>query len=547
MPFSELPTVETDLSCKDGNTPVDSEVAVDVQNGSEWVRIPVVRSDVWVDRDGPADITRTAKVTFPAEWGGVSITQFVDAFTREDVRGEGEITYDQARVWHDEGSDGWTCVHYGFLGGVGPAEDTGVMKLWVYDVSDFLRGIQVSKSWSNPTIREVLRFVVDGSDDRGEPVGVTERTTFSDIPLVVISAAGQYVNNSGDDVSDGFGPLQLLRNGENVTLDEQVVETKSTTQATLGSGPLVGGAPVVFNTGGLDVPVPRLDRSPSQKSFSANRNNLIDVINWVVKEAGGKWHFEPTPLGPILVADLSLDTDTGGVFDNLAHRRFIDRNVDVEQSPLFNVNIDEFKDVSTLNNNAVVDIKPINSVELLGATTNNPNPNATVDLDDGKEDVVEVEARTGTFSQEQTLEEPNVDAATSAPDGSVYPYVKVTSPRLLERANGFEYGPKPVESDTTELSQAIRKAVDEYRQHIAGAAEGTVTLRGEPHILPYDYVTTVTVCDGLFPNADAPPITYEVESVHHRREAGVPYETELDVALTFDENNLDITATYKEA
>jgi hypothetical protein len=57
----------------------------------------------------------------------------------------------------------------------------------------------------------------------------------------------------------------------------------------------------------------------------------------------------------------------------------------------------------------------------------------------------------------------------------------------------------------------------------------------------------VPTCNETFQNAEANPITYEVNAVKHVRGAGDRYKTQCRVSLTFAEEDLNIESEYQEA
>jgi len=116
-----LPDADLDFSCKSAPREVHPEVVVDVKQGKDWVRIPVVSVEQWVNKDGPADMSRTAKVHFPMEWGERSIAEYINGFQSQNNLREQSDPYDECRIFfYDHELDEWVISHYGYVGGVGP-------------------------------------------------------------------------------------------------------------------------------------------------------------------------------------------------------------------------------------------------------------------------------------------------------------------------------------------------------------------------------------------------------------------------------------------
>jgi hypothetical protein len=540
----ELPAADLDFSVKE-ETVTNPDVIVDIKEGEDtWVRIPVTMIELFINKDGPSAVTRTAKVKFPAEWGGQSISQYINGFQAQNQSETGD-PYDECRIFmRDQHDDRWQIVHYGYIGGVGPANDTGVFKFWCYDPADLMRGIQVSKSFGSPTIAQVTRFVLDGVDENGRDVGINQRSVFDNIKPYL--AGPQEVKQQKDDNSNlgvseaeqtatlfdfsgsiGFsvGPYQIDLAD---TIDD-IFDLVAGTEVTQG---LLGG----------------------QKRFQINRHNMVDLMDWFAAEVGGKWHFEPTPDGPILFFDNTSAGNTPEEPDGeIARRVFVEEEIINEETSF---NLDEIEDVSsaieeindifqdvdpaeasegvgpsgftdkdvfapvdTLDNSALADIKPFNTLVLYGEAT--------------------------TYRQRYKQRYGAAGAAGAYTEE--YPYIELTYGPLLDRAGGYEYSAPPIESDKIYLDQAKKQAIEEFRKHLSEETEGTITLKGEPHIVPYDYIRTIPACNDTFPNAEAQPITYEVNSVKHTRSAGERCTTELGVSITFSESDLDVTAEYRKA
>lgn len=555
------------LACKSHDRPQEPEVRVEIKDGDEWVRIPVTLCELWVNKDGPSDLTRTGKVKFPIEWGGHDVTQYINGFNSQSPppdddeiqQREESNPYDECRIWfYDEEDDTYQVSHYGYIGGVGPASETGVGKFWVYDAADLMRGIQVSKSFGEPTIAQVIEFVLRGEDDTGQPIGLEIRSVFNNIQTYIagiqeVREQKKDTKNLGKNQNDGD---DFVIEGDDKGMFDIVGQFQ------LNVTDLVDD---VFDyMFGSDVTNGVLS---GQKRFQLNRHNMVDLMNWFSAEVGGKWHFEPTPDGPVLFFDntnakenenqiLNDDEFEDEIFESdedsdFARRLFMDDEL-VEEDTLslgneesitsqgFSGDVADYKHrhafatVDVLNNNALYDIKPFNTLYLYGeSTTFRERYNGTA---------TSAAHGVGEWAAQNFGESGSPGVYTE-----YFPYVKVVYPPLKERSGGYEYAAPAVESDKIYLDQATHEAKKEFRKHLEEESEGTIETKGEPHILPYDYITTVPQCNDMFPNANVNPITYEVNSVKHRRSAGERYKTNLGVSLVFDESLLTVETQYKRA
>lgn len=516
-----------DLSCKSDNPPQEPEVRVDVRQGDQWVRIPVTSVELWINKDGPADVTRHAKVRFPTEWGGNDITQYINGLQASEERDD-STAYDRCRIWfYDHETNAYQIAHYGYIGGVGPS-DTGVNKMMVYDPADLMRKIQVSKSFGDPTIAQVASFCVNGEDDNGNPVGLEQRSVFKNISYYI--AGPQEVKNQKTDMRDlgGAEPSKSDISIMGFNLSDYVDDIFDFYFGSEVTGGVLGG----------------------QKRFQFNRHNLVDVMDWFMSEIGGRWFFEPSPEGPILFIDNTNAQNEEGERNedgDYARRLFIDDMIGLadrdepglapNESPSdqgFAGDISEYTDrhafttVDVIDNTAMYDIKPFNALELMG------------------------ESRTfrerygragGTMADEANFG----GAGSPGAYTEVFPYVKVTYPPLVERAGGYEYTAPAVESDKVYLDQAVRQAKKEFEKHLEEESEGSITIKGEPFIMPHDYIQVIPHCGDTFANTEVNPITYEVNRVKHKREAGSRYTTELGVSLVYDESLVEIEKEYRRA
>lgn len=496
MVGENLPDADIDFSCKSSDPPQEPDAVVDVRQNTLWVRIPVVSTELWVDTDGPADITRTAKVETPAEWGDESISQYINGFTQDKPKNDAP-PYDECRIFlRDQYEDTWRIAHFGYIGGVGPSSQNGVLKFWVYDPADLLKGINVSKSFGEPQIADILNFAVQGSNSDGTPVGIRDRSVFRNVSIVV-DGEEERATTKFDLAEAGF---DILTNVNPIATIYDAAEQFD------NLGKLVGG----------------------QRRFQRNRHNMVDVLNWFAGEVGGKWHFHPQVDGTSLVFENPPE-------DGIARRTFADASIPTDVEALEDRTV--FAEVDTLNNQALVDIKPFNTLVVNGETKSATRRDIDAAVDKEQDGDIGPGVAAATWLKQ---------AAAPGVTTQVYPYVKLVYEPLLQSAGGYEYSAPVVNSDAVTKDQALQHGVRAFRDHLAESTEGSIELKGDPHILPNDQLLTIPVCNDIYTNANAAPILYEVNSVKHETRGGERYTTDLGVSLTFDESQLNKTVEYRE-
>jgi len=424
--------------------------------------------------------------------------------------------------------------HFGYVGGIGASTGSLEGKFWVYDPSDIMAGIPVDKPWTEPTYQEVLGYA---------KTKIEESSVFSNISLVDVT---------GNDVPS-------------VKLGE-TAETPSEGS----TGPFQLATDVI----GFLSDLVAKELLKGQKTFKPNRHNLVDVMNWFADLTDARWWFEPRLEGTSLVVDSGayksnaengayerryfVDSKALKKWEGIQQQRALDSitktaeengvqlykqtsDIDVtnalERDELVNVsdnsvsindaipedylpphNYETFTDIDVLHNDALSDMKPLNTLEVFGETRrvglkdNNPYNNA---------------ASTGTLAEE-------------------YPYVKVQYTPLLDRGNGYELSVNRIESDKTTISATEQEAKKQLRKHLEETTEGSLQLRGEPHIEPHDYIVTLPVCEDTYTNVDASPIEFEVNAVKHKRSATEQYTTTLGVSIQVVDSNVEVVKSkYK--
>jgi hypothetical protein len=433
----------------------------------------------------------------------------------------------------------WRITHFGYVGGVGPGSQNGTIKFWLYDPADLLRGINVSKSWGEPTLSNVINFVINGVDDRGIDVGLTKRSIFESPVRTRILGRDDIPKVKRIDVRESVSPQQL---GEEDGVETTIDRLSGWLENAQDAAEDIQQSEPVQRVSREDIkvfPGLNIDLSPlgTQKTFQVNRNNMADHLDWFTSLIDARWWFEPTVSGPLFVID-ATSYKPGDGQGTYQRRQFIDEALfddSLFDTPLGltgQTYVSPFMSVNTLNNNALADIKPFNTLELYGETSTYR------------------ERYGGSPESEETDRDSSTDQdfSSSGSPGAYteqYPYVKLQYKPLLQRAGGYPYSVQPIESDEIYLDEAREAAIDNFRQHLADQTEGEIELEGEPHALPYDYVTTLPVCNDTFQGANTLPITWEINGVRHKTRPNERYVTELGTSITFDESQLDITATYR--
>ena len=491
-----LPSVTADFSCKSQSAPANPDTVVDIRTEAGWIRIPIIGIEQWVNKDGPADINRTSKVRFPLEWGSQSIVSVLSGFEGQDGS-DTNPTYDLARVaFYDELAGEWIITQLGYVGGIGP-HNRGSGKFWIYDPADLLKGQSIAKTWSEANLAEAIEFPISGTDARGESVGI---------------------QNNIFDVS--------------VTSKIYGIERDTAVTTTTGSDEYLEESPLggFFNTIGIDSEIENLYAwmdtifgEPTidvQKRFQANRHTMVDHLNWLCERIDGRWWFEPKPDGLILVIDVGRASHT------YSREYFADNNV-LEPDADTNYN-----DVNVLNNSALIDIKPFNTLYVNGESALHYERYGDGPVEVGGGGVVT-----------DFLESASTGAASEK-----YPSVKVSYQPLLERANGEEFTTQHIESDAITLEAVENEAVKKLRNHIAEQTEGSMEIQGAPTLNPYDYLIAKPVCDDTFTNVSSQPLTWEVNGIKHIRNAGERYTTEIGTSIAFDDSQVTVEEkTYKQA
>jgi hypothetical protein len=487
----------------------DNEALTATTNGAvsfEWIEIPTMEVELWVEKGEAAARQKTAKVKYPTEWGDSpdgdghnSPRQLIENFEPED---SSPFMFGRVKMRDENGQ--FVIQHLGWIGGVGAAEGNNRSKLWIYDFAEFFSGVPAGETFNNPTVQQAVSKILsltqeetaipvagstiiapeteeeftklaEGSVRTGDIAGVSQRL-ISDSDTVVYGLAG---------IDKGFA----IEDGE-----------------VIGEGVLTKddfGSIIIDTQEGKFIPF-----EPDSKHFTANHDTLLDVLTWFEQKSQAKVHFEPMPQG----------TAVQMVFDIEPSRRtFADREVIAEKERQ-GESIDFHEPVHVTKNTALYEIKPQNTVHLRGSY-----PQGIVDdVWDGV---------SGALS---------VLPGNDGPPPEKYPVVKAQSPALLEAANGVEVSGEVVESDAKSLEDAEKEAIQTLSETLSETSTGEVVMYGAPRLLPYDKVVAYEVCNNQV-QYEQQPVQYEVQSVKHTASANDPYLTRISVSIWANDKNIEIT------
>lgn len=488
-----LPSVDLDFSVKSRGRANQPEVVVDIKNDGQWIRLPVTKVETRVNKDGPADITRTSRVDLPVTWGrtpdGEEKVPIYDYVGESQKISEENAEFDVARVfyWNQYTSE-YNVKQFGYVSSIGPGDQDGTFRFYVYDTSDLMTSISVSKTYDSPTAVGVANFVAYDAD-----YGIESN---SPIPITGIATTrpGEPVEVEGAISSFGSGVAGWINENVPIVEEEEGDGLGEATDDWLDDA---------LHTGG-------------HKHFRRNRHTLVDVMNWLTDEIGGAWYFKPKADGVSLVVNNGVDDDF-----KIARSSYYDGQADVVFSDHEYLQGHNPENVDVINNSSLEDLKPINHLELNGESADSflgVNTDRTV-----------------------------IGGPLGAPRGHTnkYPHVEVTYPPLLERSGGSELGPRPIESGKQTLSEAKKEAVKKFKEKHEDNTDGSIEVKALPSIRPYDYIAAVPVCNDTF-DASMDPIQYEVNSVNHTASADQPYTTSLGVSMALDEDKIEVEATYEE-
>jgi hypothetical protein len=474
-----------------------------------WVEIPTSSVELWVEKGDAAQIQRTAKVRFPTDWGQDRATvehnsprKLIDQFNPENPKGTM-----QARIWfQDDNSSQWILEHLGWVGGVGAASDPSMSKLWVYDFAELLTGVPIGLTVNAPRLGQMVEILAEETN-KNTPIPVSQaiivppqteeefaKTFEGEPPFRDVDQSGDTVLDPEDRSGSTYYGFTSADEGI-IQFDDQLTEAEETVQSTYEATRI------------LPENIDQFSYTPYKKSWTANHDTLLEVYKWFEARSNTNLHFEPRANTVALVADV---TPSRRVFaqPEAYEKKRDDQDADYEVHDFVNV----------INNDALYEIKPHNTLHLRGSTNNNQGgflDSVAEGVSNTVGDII------GNNSSEK------------------YPVVKAQVPALVEAANGTELSDGVVESDAATLDQAEFEAKRRLSDMLQEATEGSIMMYGQPRLRPYDRIDSFEACQGLV-EYEQTPVAYEVESVKHVKEAGEPYKCVVDVSVWANDKNIEI-------
>lgn len=503
---------------------------------TEWVTIPTTSVREYISKDGVADLQRSVKITFPTVWGSNTddvitnnVRQMFTTFNVEDTPNPFRFV----RVWYRDDNNRWVLTHFGYAGGVGPTTKEGESKVWVYDIAELLEGAPINATFDNPTVNQVLESVYDVivNDTFVPLVGVTivppERedfladfetdsfayNLFGDDELMTYFIYNLYSDKTPEDFATNFGKTTIFTGGE----IGQALNVPDSF-----SNPVFG-----FTT--ILPLLEYIDDALSTKNFRRNHDTIKDILDWLAEKTQSIWHFEPVKNGVILTINIAPERR---IFAGNSVVEYNENKVPEDQfgTPLFNepgVETSNYRyhyPVTVIENNALYELNPINTVNLRGST-----PGSFF----------------GNLSELDFAGAWETGPLGNAPDNQ-FPVVKVQVPELLAAAEGVEIAPRTIESDASKLAEAEAEAITVLRRQLERVGEGEIILKGTPNIMPYDYVDAFEVCNDYI-DIDGLPVRYEVETVEHIKVSTNWYITKLTVSIAVNDRTIETVEATMES
>lgn len=267
------------------------------------VLVPVISVETHVSRDGVSDKHYLSECHIPAEWDSRPVTSHIRQFNPQN-----QNRYSTATVYYQEPrySGQYFAVQRGWVRGVGSSERaTGVVKLYVDDISNLFSGVPIDATYDNANIEDIL----------GDVAGkIRSETIFTDL-----------------EIRSPTGKLLEERDPDEVAVDRTAF------------GPAAG-----FWLALNDVdPVRDVQ---TFKTFKKNRASLDSVMSWITELTNAEWWISVLPDGetPVLVFDETPQS-----------RTFADEETEVSETaaPIW---------ITELN--ALEEISPYNTAQVYGSS-----------------------------------------------------------------------------------------------------------------------------------------------------------------------------------
>ena len=242
------------------------------------------------------------------------------------------------------------------------------------------------------------------------------------------------------------------------------------------------------------------DLRTSPKTFQANRHYLSDVINWVKNKSGSRIWLEPTDNGVAFVAT-----------QEPTKRRHRAHYIDNPTLDTPSAGYDH--EIAVVNNNALTELKPINTLIVKGSAKKSLASVGPFELNQPTNDFIQVKARHS---------------------------------ELYERAGNRElHGDLEQHSDAESAKEVQNEAKSLLKEKIDEATGGDMQALLAAPVTPYDTIEALPTCnEQINPNAD--PITYEVSRVHHQIKASGISQTTLNVGVHTALDEIEIVKTWKK-
>jgi hypothetical protein len=486
--------------------------------GYRWIEIPTSKVEQWIEKGESAQIQRTARVEFPTEWGNPDVERHNSPRKLIEGYTDGESSpFMLARVFFEKG-DETVLSHIGWIGGTGQTAEQNRSKFWVYDFAELLNGVSAGETFTNSTVEQTLELIARLTNDNA-PIPISQATivppnTEAEYEIIAnnyaINDTSVQAGNEGDYNLKGVTTAYYSLSQEQFIneLDYPISDEQRDDVVAL---PFEEGENFASTTILTDASGPIRTAGIRNKSFVANHDTLQDIYNWFENKTGAKLHFEPLPESVQLVADVIP-----------SRRTFADKQV-IEYYE-GDEDYGAHEQVTVLMNNALYEMKPINSLELRGSTQQGLLDPA-VDFIQDTADLVTDVFGDGALQYEAPAEK--------------YPVVEVEVPALVEAADGTKLSPPVVESDSSQLDTAQEEAIKKLTKHLEETAEGEIILNGEPHIMPFDRLDAFEVCDGEV-TYEQQPVKYEVESVKHVKDAEGTFKTVLNVSVWANDEEIEV-------
>ena len=308
-----------------------------------------------------------------------------------------------------------------------------------------------------------------------------------------IPASKRFTNDTS--VADILGyVLEELNKNFAMTIDsggfgDSTVDDVDETDLFSAAQSLVEGIPIANN-----LILSTLDDLTSEKTFQRNKHNLSDVTDWLQDKIQSRIWIQPTQEGGQLLVTSNP----------------------VKNNPTHRANYLNNGQTRIIENNALVEIKPINTIVVKGGTRRSvENP--------------------GAFGYEAR----GVDKKFTT--------AKARHTELYDRANGKELSDTVVKTDATTVKEVENEAKSILKKKVDEATSGEITITHDRLVQPYDTVVakpTVNAEDRL----SIDPIEYEVSRCHYKvrpNDNDVVHHINLTCGIQTDiENDIEIIRSW---